>query len=187
MFMITSRVGLLGACFLVCFLICSITPISALEIGSVENNNITNYFTDENIGDSDNLIGSEVGGLYYLNQIHRPDDGPDSKVTCKAVIITLIVVTAIVCYLFLVYFPAKLVAQEALVMQHLDQEVAAAQIVDEMKGLPVNTIDKLLTGVNKPLNPKYCEKIMDILEVKDHETWHEIMHHHFHIYVPKPS
>ena len=83
MFMITSRVGLLGACFVVCFLICSITPISALEMGSMEDNTITSSFAD--VETLDNLTSSELGGLYYLNQIHRPNDPPNKKIVYVAV------------------------------------------------------------------------------------------------------
>ena len=92
--MITSRVGVLGACFLVCFLICSITPISALEMGSMENNTITSSFAD--VETLDNLTSSELGGLYYTNNIHRPNDPPDKKIIYIAVGVTLLIIAIII-------------------------------------------------------------------------------------------
>ena len=92
--MITSRVGVLGACFLVCFLICSITPISALEMGSMENNTITSSFAD--VETLDNLTSSELGGLYYTNNIHRPNNPPDKKIIYIAVGVTLLIIAIII-------------------------------------------------------------------------------------------
>ena len=74
--MITSSVRILGACFLVCFLICSITPISALEMGSIKNNNITPSLNDKKIETSDNFIPKELNGLYHLNKVHWHDNPP---------------------------------------------------------------------------------------------------------------
>ena len=78
----------------ICFLVCSITPISALEMGSVENNNSVSYFTDNNVEDVDDLTSSELGGLYYTNNIHRPNDPPNKKIIYIAVgvILTLLVI-----------------------------------------------------------------------------------------------
>ena len=80
----------------ICFLVCSITPISALEMGSVENNNSVSYFTDNNVEDVDDLTSSELGGLYYTNNIHRPNDPPNKKIIYIAVGVTLLIITIII-------------------------------------------------------------------------------------------
>ena len=63
MIVMLDRILLFG----VFLLVCGITPVSALEMGSVEYNNSTSYFTEDNVEDVDNLTSSELGGLYYTN------------------------------------------------------------------------------------------------------------------------
>ena len=93
--MINYRLIIIG----ICFLVCSITPISALEMGSVEYNNSTSYFTDNNVEDVDNLTSSELGGLYYTNNIHMPNDPPNNNITYIFVgaILTVLVIIGIYC------------------------------------------------------------------------------------------
>ena len=163
--MITYRLIIL----LVCFLVCSITPISALEMGSVEYNNSTSYFTKNNVEEGDNLTSSELGGLYYTNNIHRPNDPPDKKIIYIAVGITLLIIAIIIgVYCFKQYLIALHAAPAANVVPEIiiEEHVAQVNQLIALHGFPSQT-DYSCTPIGNYfdyLDPKVGAKVLEHMD-----------------------
>ena len=97
---------------LVCFLVCSITPISALEMGGIEGDI---SYNSSIVGAEDNITSTSTTGieddvgdfcegcecLDHVKNICRPNNGPDQNIIIIATIalLTLITIaTGIYCY-----------------------------------------------------------------------------------------
>jgi hypothetical protein len=91
----------------------SITPASALEMGSIENTNVNSSFIDqrENIG---NLAAFESVGQYGSTNRYRSHDLPDQKIIYTAVGVTLLVITiAVLIYIYCFYLPTARIITRA--------------------------------------------------------------------------
>ena len=139
--MITSRLITL----LTCLLICSITPVSAWEMGGIEDNSITEYssivgvednitssLTDNKVEGVDNLTSSELGGLYYTKKFCRPDDPPDRVIVWAAVVCTLLVVFV----LFYLFSPSVVSEPFFDVFEHAPQLPILLVVPNDMPDLP---------------------------------------------------
>ena len=95
--MMLDRIVLLG----VFLLLCSITPISALERGSIENGDIVISPSNNSIEDGDDLTSKEVDNLYGVKNIHihyAPPDEVKYICTAVAVVVAVIIIMALTCY-----------------------------------------------------------------------------------------
>ena len=123
--MVNSSV-LLGSCLVLCFLVCSITPISALEIGSIENSDIqmptkkvinhhTNKTTNKTTNNTTNKTTNNTTNKTTNNTTkhnnttdNKPNDGLNTLLVVLAVIHIIGIALCIIFMLFIFEAPKPL-------------------------------------------------------------------------------